>query len=85
LEVNNKEALFITVQKLKLIISDEVPMASAYTLMVVNQLLKYIMEKYIFFDGKAIVFGGDYRQVLPIVPHDSRQLNIQNRIKFSSN
>jgi ATP-dependent DNA helicase PIF1 len=51
-------------------------MASACALMVVNRLLKDIMENDVFFGGKVIVLGGDFRQVLPVVPHGSRQLTI---------
>jgi hypothetical protein len=58
-------------------------MASLYELMVVNRLLKDIMEKYFFFYGKVIALVGDFRQVLPVVPHGSGQLNIQNCIKYS--
>jgi hypothetical protein len=42
-------------------------MASAYALMVVNRLLKDIMENDVFFGGKVIVLGVDIRQVLPVV------------------
>ncbi|XP_025407162.1 uncharacterized protein LOC112681109, partial [Sipha flava] len=79
LKVNSKETSII--RKSKFIIWDEAPMASACALMVVNQLLKYMMENNVFFGGKVIVLGGDFRQVLPVVPHGSRQLTIQNCIK----
>jgi hypothetical protein len=51
-------------------------MASAFALMIVNGLLNDIMEKYGFFDGKVIFLGQDFRQVLSVVPHSSRQLTI---------
>jgi len=57
-------------------------MASAYALIVINRLLKDIMENNVFIGGKVIVLGGDFRQVLPVVPHGSRQLTIQNCIKI---
>lgn len=81
LKVNSKEAS--TIRKSKLIIWDEAPMASACALMVVNRLLKDIMENDVFFSGKVIVLGRDFRQVLPVVPHGSRQLTIQNCITNS--
>jgi len=58
-------------------------MVSACALMVVNRLLKDIMENDVFFGGKVIVLGGDFRQVLPVVPQGSRRLTIQNCIKHS--
>jgi len=83
LKVNSKEASTIRKSKLININWDEAPMASACALMVVNRLLKDIMENNVFFAGKIIVLGGDFRQVLPVVPHVSRQLTIQNCIKHS--
>lgn len=41
------------------------------------------MENDVFFGGKVIVLGGNFRQVLPVVPHGSRQLTIQKCIKYS--
>jgi hypothetical protein len=65
LKVNSKEAS--TIRKLKLIIWDEAPMASAYALIVVDRLLKDIMENDVFFSGKIIVLGGNFGQVLLVV------------------
>lgn len=35
------------------------------------------------FGGKIVILGGNFRQVLPVVPHTSRATTIQNSIKFS--
>jgi hypothetical protein len=43
-------------------------MASAYVLMVVILLLKYIMENDVFFSGKVIVLGGDLGKFNQICP-----------------
>ena len=43
-----------------------------------DRLLKDVMNsknpalEHTLFGGKVVVFGGDYRQCLPIVPHGSR-------------
>ena len=58
-------------------------MANAHALMTVNRLLQDIIGNDILFGGKIIVLGGDFRQVLPVVPHTSRQTITQNCIKFS--
>jgi len=69
LKVNNKEAAII--RSAKLIIWDEAPMANKHSLMCINRLLKDIMGNDVPFGGKIIILGGDFRQVLPVVPHAS--------------
>jgi ATP-dependent DNA helicase PIF1 len=82
LNVNSKEAAII--RSARLIIWDEAPMANKYALMCVNRLLKDIMDNDVPFGGKIIILGGDFRQVLPVVPHTSRAATVQNSIKFSN-
>lgn len=81
LKINSKAASEI--KAARLIVWDEAPMANVYALMTVNRLLQDIMSNNIVFGGKIIVLGGDFRQVLPVVPHASRQTITQNCIKFS--
>lgn len=81
LNSSSKEAKDI--KSARLIIWDEAPMANTHALMCINRLLKDIMDNDIPFGGKVIVLGGDFRQVLPVVPHASRQTIIQNCIKLS--
>ena len=81
LKINSKAAFDI--KSSRLIVWDEAPMANAHALMTVNRLLQDIMGNDILFGGKIIVLGGDFRQVLPVVPHASRQTITQNCIKFS--
>lgn len=81
LKVNSKEADYI--RSVKLVIWDEAPMASKHALMCVNRLLKDIMKNDVLFGGKIVILGGDFRQVLPVVPHGSRATTIHNSIKFS--
>ncbi|KAL3646403.1 hypothetical protein CASFOL_011583 [Castilleja foliolosa] len=63
----------------KLIIWDEAPMMHKYCFEAVNNSLQDIMEdidptnKSKPFGGKTVVFGGDFRQILPVVPKGSRQ------------
>jgi len=81
LKVNSKGASII--RSAKLIIWDEAPMANKHSLMCINRLLKDIMGNDVPFGGKIIILGGDFRQVLPVVPHVSRAATVQNSIKFS--
>ncbi|XP_074277584.1 uncharacterized protein LOC141601219 [Silene latifolia] len=63
----------------KLIIWDEAPMVNRYCFEALDRSLRDIMrtspegdpEKP--FGGKVVVFGGDFRQILPVIPKGSRQ------------
>jgi hypothetical protein len=60
----------------KLIIWDEAPMAHRYCFEALDNTLKDVMcndgnSKEIF-GGKVVVFGGDFRQILPVIPRGSR-------------
>jgi hypothetical protein len=63
----------------KLIIWDEAPMTNRHAFEAVDRTLKDIMkavdplleEKP--FGGKVIVFGGDFRQILPVIVRGSRE------------
>ena len=62
----------------KLIIWDEAPMVHRHCFEALDRSLKDIMNPHIPnsaelpFGGKTIVFGGDFRQILPVVPGGSR-------------
>jgi ATP-dependent DNA helicase PIF1 len=60
----------------KLIIWDEAPMAHRFTFEALDATLRDVMSSYktcnTVFGGKVIVFGGDFRQILPVVPGGSR-------------
>ena len=50
-------------------IVDEVSMMSRYALDALDLMLRDICGNQITFGGKIMVFGGDFRQTLPIVRH----------------
>ncbi|GFS38131.1 hypothetical protein Acr_00g0055910 [Actinidia rufa] len=52
----------------KLIIWDEVPMQHRYCVKTVDQTLKDICDNINPFGGITVVLGGDFRQVLPVIP-----------------
>ncbi|KAL6536014.1 hypothetical protein OROHE_012858 [Orobanche hederae] len=56
----------------KLIIWDEASMAHRKSVEAVDSLLRDLMENNLPFGGKTIVFGGDYRQTIPITIGGSR-------------
>jgi hypothetical protein len=61
----------------KLIIWDEAPMAKKkQTIEALDQILQDVNESNLPFGGKVVVFGGDFRQVLPVVPKATRHEQI---------
>ncbi|XP_048498115.2 uncharacterized protein LOC125496639 [Beta vulgaris subsp. vulgaris] len=54
------------------IIWDEAPMTHRYQFEAVDRSLKDLMGNDLPFGGKIIVFGGDFRQVLPVVRNGTR-------------
>ncbi|KAG5561726.1 hypothetical protein RHGRI_004691 [Rhododendron griersonianum] len=55
-------------RRAKLIIWDKALMAKRWEIESVDRSLRDVMSNDIIFGGKSIVFGGDFRQVLPVVP-----------------
>uniref|UniRef100_A0A0R0GGN8 ATP-dependent DNA helicase n=1 Tax=Glycine max TaxID=3847 RepID=A0A0R0GGN8_SOYBN len=56
----------------KLIVWDEAPMCHKFTFEALDKSLKDIIHNNLPFGGKVIVFGGDFRQILPIIPKGNR-------------
>jgi ATP-dependent DNA helicase PIF1 len=75
-------------QQTKLIIWDEAPMAHRFCFEALNATLKDIMSKHgntkEIFGGKVIVFGGDFRQILPVIPRGSRSDIVHSAINAST-
>ncbi|KIJ10634.1 hypothetical protein PAXINDRAFT_38939, partial [Paxillus involutus ATCC 200175] len=56
-----------------LIIWDEVGAQGRHTIECVDWTLHDLLNRDVPFGGIAVVFGGDFRQMLPVVPHGSRE------------
>ncbi|KAL1299164.1 hypothetical protein AAHE18_18G089100 [Arachis hypogaea] len=75
--------------KAKLIIWDETPMVSKYCYEALNKCLGDIMRcsptysKDLSFGGKVVVLGGDFRQILPVIPRESRQDIVHSTVNSS--
>ena len=77
------------IRRAKIIIWDEAPMLRKQAFECVDRLLRDLMksidslneEK--LFGGKLIVFGGDYRQILPVIRKGSPRDIIDNSLKNS--
>ena len=82
LELNESSVSTITktsklgqyLQTTDLIIWDEVPMQHKYCFKVVHRLLVNLrsVTDDVLFGGVPVVLGGDFAQILPVVPHGSR-------------
>jgi hypothetical protein len=59
-------------RRTSLIIWDEVAMTKRQCVETLDRSLHYIMECPLPFGGKVMVFGGDFRQVLPVVTRGTR-------------
>ncbi|XP_057463821.1 uncharacterized protein LOC130753661 [Actinidia eriantha] len=57
----------------KLIIWDEVPMQHRYCVKTVDRTLKDIYDNINPFGGIIVILGGDFRQVLPVIPKGVRE------------
>jgi ATP-dependent DNA helicase PIF1 len=71
----------------KLIIWDEAPMCHRYTFETLDRTLKDLVQtknnSRKIFGGKVVVFGGDFRQILPVVPRGSRSDIVHSSINAS--
>ncbi|XP_057755425.1 uncharacterized protein LOC130974571 [Arachis stenosperma] len=75
--------------KAKFIIWNEAPMVSRYCYETLDKCLGDIMtcsptySKDLSFGGKVIVLSGDFRQILPVIPRESRQDIIHSTVNSS--
>lgn len=60
-------------QMASIIIWDEAPMAHRNCHECLDALLRDIMKSDVPFGGKVVIFGGDFRQVLPVVPRGTKE------------
>nr|XP_043624130.1 uncharacterized protein LOC122595729 [Erigeron canadensis] len=77
------------INKTTLIIWDEAPMIHKHCFEALDRTMRDILRstqpnsEHQVFGGKVILFGGDFRQILPVIPHGSRS-NIVNASLNSS-
>ena len=64
------------------ILIDEAPMLHRYIIEAIDRLLKQLMNN-IPFGGKNVIFGGDFRQTLPVIPKADRATIIDKCFKNS--
>jgi hypothetical protein len=72
-----------------LIVWDEAPMAHKHVFEAVNRTLQHVMGvvdptlKDMLFGDKVVVMGGDFRQILPVVPRGTRGQIVDASLKRS--
>jgi len=87
IEKNSKKAQLLTMAKL--IIWDEAPMINRLAFEAFDRTMRDVMNNFIDgaldipFGGKTIVFGGDFRQILPVVPKGCRAHVVHSTINSS--
>nr|XP_016493683.1 PREDICTED: uncharacterized protein LOC107812999 [Nicotiana tabacum] len=64
--ISKQSSLASLIRDAKLIVWDEVSMAKKKLVETFDLLLRDIMDKDTLFGGKVVVFGGDFRQTLPV-------------------
>ena len=64
-------------------IIDEASMVPGHALSAIDRMLRDITKVDIPFGGKVFLLGGDFRQVLPVVPRKPRTVIVENCIKRS--
>ncbi|XP_060962063.1 uncharacterized protein LOC133032209 [Cannabis sativa] len=81
--VSKQSALAKLLCAAKLIIWDEAPMTRKQHIEALDKMLQDINDTTLPFGGKVIVFGGDFRQVLPVVQKGTRQEQINSSLVYS--
>lgn len=70
--IKHRTELAELIQCTKLIIWDEAPMVKRHCVEAFDRTLRDIMQCDNIFGGKCLVMGGDFRQILPVLPKGSR-------------
>jgi len=88
-EIKPKCPLGQLIVKTKLIIWDEAPMMHKHCFEALDRTLRDVMKSFnngrmdIPFGGKVVVLGGDFRQILPVLPKGTREEITQATVNFS--
>jgi hypothetical protein len=70
-------------RSITMFIIDEASMVPTHALSAIDNMLQDITANSVPFGGKIFLLGGDFRQVLPVVPRSPRTVIVENCIKSS--
>jgi len=82
--ITKKQFIGKNIDKIKLIVWDEISQVSKYILDSVSRTLMYLKENDLPFGGITTVLSGDFRQILPIVKFANEAKVIDQCCKFSN-
>ncbi|XP_074299496.1 ATP-dependent DNA helicase pfh1-like [Silene latifolia] len=82
-DVPKQSSLAALIRAASLIIWDEASMSKRQNIESLDHLLRDLCDSNLIFGGKVVVFGGDFRQTLPILPRKSQQEIVEASL-FSS-
>ena len=88
--ISKNTPLVELIQRASLIVWDEAPMSDKLIFESVSRTHGDVMTavdpafESVHFDGIPVVFGGDFRQVLPVIKHGGRGAIVQAMLKKSS-
>lgn len=71
--ISKQSGLASLIKQSSLIIWDEASMAKKQTIEALDTMLQDITEVSMLFGGKVVVLGGDFRQVLPVIPRGTKE------------
>ncbi|XP_071923013.1 uncharacterized protein [Coffea arabica] len=81
--ISKQSVLAQLIRDAKLIIWDEATMAKRKSVEALDKMLQDITNNDHLFGGKIIVFGGDFRQTLPVITHGTREDIIDTSLVMS--
>jgi hypothetical protein len=82
--IGRRSHAYPLLRETSVIIWDEVPMQHKYAVDAVNRTLQDLLENNSPFGGITVLFGGDFRQTLPVIPHGLRQQIVAASLRRSS-
>ncbi|XP_020251221.1 uncharacterized protein LOC109828691, partial [Asparagus officinalis] len=81
--ISKQEGTAHLIRKVALIIWDEAPMAKRVKIESVDRTMQDLLSTKELFGGKVVVFGGDFRQVLPVIPRGTRSQTVNASLVMS--
>lgn len=82
--ITRRSHVYPLLRETSVIIWDEVPMQHKYAVEAVNRTIQDLLENNSPFGGITVLFGGDFRQTLPVIPHGLRQQFVAASLRRSS-
>ena len=81
--INRNSKEWQEIMKTDVFIIDEGSMVPKHVLNIIHNLLRQVENDEILFGGKIFLFGGDFRQILPIQEHATRAELVNLSLKGS--